>query len=262
MPFRGKAVGQMRIAVIIPTYSAHLKYLPETLQSIKAQTRQPDLVILAASSIEVGSAASAELDALARTWSSQLPLRILQTAAIQPAGKNRNDGVAAAVEAGMDLLSFFDSDDIMAPRRLELVEQVFLEHGNAVSAVVHSHFHGYTRHMIEWPACPEEPDVLLGGEELKAEPIYSVYERSVVPFSRPVLVGADGEELKCHMAHLTARTECFKTVQFDVRPTYYEDAQLLGDLMYHGYPVAHINAVLSMYYCVPESVKQEERKDL
>ena len=251
----------LRIAVILPTYAPHIKYLRVTLQSLEAQTRQPDLVVIAASSIEPESEAASELQRLA-ALPFPFPLQILQTAAVQAAGKNRNDGAAAAVAAGADVMSFLDSDDLMAPRRLGLVERTFLRNGNAAAAVVHDTFAAYTREGVEWPAVPEDPRVVLNGEGVKHEPAYSVLDRAVVHFQRPFIQSEEGEECSLACGHISVRADVFSKVQFHTKPTYCEDVQFLADLIYYGYPVAYLDAKLTLYLWMSDELKREYRKDV
>ena len=113
----------MRIGVCIPCHEPHIKYLEKCLESIEQQTRKPDLVTLSIS----GTMTPPDLP------SYSFPIKLSHTSTKQCAGKNRN--IAASLSYSMDILSFFDADDIMHPRRLETIEQ----HLQQVDAILHSH---------------------------------------------------------------------------------------------------------------------------
>ena len=104
----------MKLAIVIPTYKYHIPVLKRTLESVAQQTCPPDLVIVRASSCDAKcSGILAEL----RLFPWPFPLTILETDKVQYAGQNRNEGVAA-VPDDIDIISFFDSDDLMHPRRI------------------------------------------------------------------------------------------------------------------------------------------------
>ena len=125
----------MLIAVVVPTYRAHFTFLESLLENIGQQTRAPNLVVIRASSCQVEDIPFLE-SLQARLW--PFPLKIVSTAAKQYAAQNRNEG-SDAVPEFFDAISYLDSDDLMHPRRLEIVEKM-LEEGADV--VLHSYMHG------------------------------------------------------------------------------------------------------------------------
>ena len=118
----------MRLGVAIPCYKHHIPLLKRCLDSIEAQTRKPDAVIVSCSS-------SFSEDIPSYTYS--FPLQIIVSEVRQNAAKNRN--IAAAL-LDTELISFFDCDDIMHPQRLEYIYKAFESY--SCSIVLHSYFDG------------------------------------------------------------------------------------------------------------------------
>lgn len=113
----------VNIAICIPLHAPHLKYLDRCLRSIKYQTRKPDQIHISISSstdehIRKIRHILFELDMFAKIHIHSEKLL---------AGANRNKAARAAVDSGAKILSFFDVDDIMHPRRIEVCEKHFLK---------------------------------------------------------------------------------------------------------------------------------------
>jgi glycosyltransferase involved in cell wall biosynthesis len=104
----------MRIGVAIPCYDKHIPALFALLDSIENQTRKPDAVVV--------SCSSTDTFALSNRYS--FPLKIIINSNKKNTGQNRN---IAAKNLDTDIITFFDADDIMYPRRLEVLEQAFQE---------------------------------------------------------------------------------------------------------------------------------------
>jgi hypothetical protein len=123
------------ITVCLPcdgTDIADTSLIPRVLQSISEQTCLPSKVILAVSGIS--SEGSAELMGSLPDYTELFPLEINATEERQHAGLNRN---RCARAADTEVVSFFDVDDFMHPRRLELLSFAF---GNFhPKAVVHAY---------------------------------------------------------------------------------------------------------------------------
>ena len=99
----------MRIGVAIPCYKYHISILKRCLDSIEAQTRKPDEVVVSCSSCT---------DTDIPSYSYSFPLRIITRPTRHNAAENRN---YAAGHLTTDIISFFDCDDVMHPQRIELV---------------------------------------------------------------------------------------------------------------------------------------------
>jgi hypothetical protein len=123
------------ITVCLPCDGTEVKdsiLIPRILQSIAGQSCLPEKVILAISGISPDD--SAELREELPDYKDLFAFEINDTAESHHAGVNRNRCVAAA---DTEVVSFFDVDDIMHPRRLELLSIAF---GNYhPKAVVHAY---------------------------------------------------------------------------------------------------------------------------
>jgi glycosyltransferase involved in cell wall biosynthesis len=125
---------QMRIGVAIPCYKPHLPLLERCLDSIEAQTRKPDEVVVVCSSAD---------DKDVPTYSYSFPLRILTRPDRHNAAENRN---YAARQMTSEMISFFDADDVMHPQRLEAIEGCGLQHIILHSFLdPHESFESYSR---------------------------------------------------------------------------------------------------------------------
>ena len=118
----------MKILVVIPCYNKHIPKLLELLQSIEEQTRKPDMVSISCSSMDE------QLPKLNYTF----PVIVKTHISKKKPSENRNIAVRHAQEYNPDIISFFDSDDIMHPQRLELLEMAFME---PCDIALHSYYH-------------------------------------------------------------------------------------------------------------------------
>lgn len=231
----------MKLAVVIPTYKAHFPLLESLLINISEQTRSPDMVIIRASSCDDATPLNALL-----TMPWKFPINILYTPAKQHAGQNRNEG-ADAVPEDFDAISFIDSDDLMHPRRLELVLP-FLEQG--ADAVFHDTIRG-PRDAVTWGE--EEADPVWGSISLQKETMFSVLDNCMVPFLRPIPMDEELEKELCiQFAHGTVRTSCFKAIRFNEGAFRYEDAQFVSDIVFNKYKTVTLRNRLSHYTTVCE----------
>ena len=114
----------MRIAVCIPCYKLHISYLKQCLDSIENQTRKPDIVSISIS----------EVDEKPILPLYSFPIKIQHTLEKQCEGKNRN---IATSNVDTDIITFFDADDIMHPRRIEILGKHFEESG--IDGFIHNH---------------------------------------------------------------------------------------------------------------------------
>jgi glycosyltransferase involved in cell wall biosynthesis len=115
----------MRIGVAIPCFIKHISHCYELLDSINAQTRLPDQVVVSCSS-------SRPEDFVQKEY--KFPLLVIITEERKNAGQNRN---IAADKLDTDVISFIDADDIMHPQRLEAIEQAF---NDSLDIVMHAYF--------------------------------------------------------------------------------------------------------------------------
>jgi glycosyltransferase involved in cell wall biosynthesis len=118
------------LAVCIPCAYKDIHYLPYCLKSIESQTIKPEMIVVSISECN---------DTL--DISSNIPIHFLVSKSHQYAGKNRNLAAKKAVDLGAEILSFFDADDIMHPKRLESIKTIFLLDPNS-AIVLHSNMVG------------------------------------------------------------------------------------------------------------------------
>ena len=147
-----------KIAVCIPCSSKDFKNIQYCLKSVAAQTRQPDYVIISFSEV------SAKLQPVVDTSGFAFPIECLHESKQLYAGANRNRASERATALGADLLSFFDADDIMHPRRLERLEAHFQADPTLV---------GLVHHFLMGPNA--EIDKYAGTVDLPWEPIWNDY---------------------------------------------------------------------------------------
>jgi hypothetical protein len=244
----------MKIALVIPTYKLHYIYLQTLCKNIAEQTRLPELVVIRASSCDC-EAAKMLLDNLHKTvW--PFPLLVLETAEQQYQAQNRNEG-ADAVPTDFDIISFFDSDDLMHPRRLEFLERLFEE---GAEAIIHEQ-----QQDTEWESFNAPPahvwDSVLLQKESAIQAGNQIVSRSVwlkqfstaprgkeITFLRPIPMDEElEEELAMHFGHVSITRKLFQEIRFDQEALGYEDAKFFSDIVAGHRRTASIRAKLSFY---------------
>ncbi len=218
----------MRCAVLVPTYSGHLQFLPRLLESIASQSRMPDMVVIRASSITTPDH-HAVLDQI---LSSQhpYPVEILRTSAAQTAAENRNAllehcrGLADPPE----LLSFIDSDDLMLPRRIEILCDVM--ETTRVDAIVHGFVTSKepipTQEFLNSP-----PRIHIDTQELYYEPVRSCITGKCEPFHRVCFMDGDGVERRSSYGHISLRVSTTHGFSFSDHIARVEDALFVSELV-------------------------------
>jgi hypothetical protein len=171
-------------------------------------------------------------------------MKILSTAAKQYAAQNRNEG-SDAVPEFFDAISYLDSDDLMHPRRLEMVEEM-LEKGAEI--VLHSYMSGPREDVTKWWDVGE-PVLEWNPFSFKKELMYNNIKKCDVTFHRAIY---DTDLFWLHAAHITVRLACFKVVRFDESAFRYEDSQFLSDLVVRGYKSIALANILSYWSLVCE----------
>ena len=253
----------MKIALVVPTYKPHYVYLNRLCANIAEQTRLPDLVIIRASSCDEAAKTILE-EVLGAEW--PYPLQILHTPEKQYQAQNRNEG-ADAVPPDFDIISFFDSDDLMHPRRLEFIETVF-EQG--AEAVFHDGSHGrqsFTQpvwdtydsvHAVRNSILLQKESAIQEGTKIISLSEYATILPNIkmvgkeVIFYRPIPMDEDLEtQLSVYFGHSSVLTRVFKLIRFDEAALGYEDAKFVSDIVFQHYETAHIQEKLSVYLCGP-----------
>jgi len=181
----------MKISVIVPAYNC-VATIRETLDSVLAQTVQPDEILV----IDDGST-----DGTASLVAGYAPRVTLE--------RQENRGVAAArnrlcEKAGGDLIAFLDSDDLWHPRYLEVQRDLFYSYPNSVAFFTgHVDFHEGEPFRWDWIAegSPSVAEVISPLEFLKRinwAPSSFATPCCCVPKS--VLTAAGSEPFKLRMA--------------------------------------------------------------
>lgn len=115
------------IAVVAPTtYSNFICYFDGFVKMLRLQTMKPREVIIVVSSVD-SEQQYQTVELLQNMTSSEAPCRIqlIPRKGRQNAAENRNIGVSFVTSP---LVTLFDIDDAMHPKRLEIMEQIFNEH--------------------------------------------------------------------------------------------------------------------------------------
>ena len=107
---------QIQITVIIPTLGLRSQYLIESLHSINSQTQLPLEIIIV-------NNGTSKLSLKKLEYSSQVPIKIIDSVVMAGAPQARNIG--AAVARG-DFLAFLDDDDLWGPTFLEDAVQTMI----------------------------------------------------------------------------------------------------------------------------------------
>ena len=213
----------MRIGVCIPCYAPHVPELRNCLASIEEQTRWPDVVSISVSGVS-------EIPDI------QTKLHIRWTIDSDPhcAGSNRNRA-AAAIQGEVDVLTFFDADDRMFPRRLEMIGQQ-MQH-SSVEVLLHSYAFASKHGKIPTP--PEIRGILFRrGWRTRKE---SLCSRVVIRAS------LFHPEMLIHNAHMACRVHVWQTLQYPVGYGLGEDSEYNYRLFRAGFRFGYTPDVLSVY---------------
>lgn len=228
----------MKIAVVIPTYKYHIPFLKQTLESIAEQTRIPDIVVVRASSCDDETVPLLN-DIRKDKW--PFDLTILETTAKQFTGQNRNEGIMA-VPDDIDIISNFDSDDIMHPRRIEYIEGMIT---NGADAVVHDFL------------ATSNLDTRICDIESRPEPVYNCVIKDVTcntfyiskPIDIKILVFLDENNKECRYIDgaVSVRKEFYDIINHDPDAKGYQDAKFVCDLYQLGCNIVHLQNKLLLY---------------
>lgn len=114
------------VGVAICCYHGHISTLSNLFQSIDAQTRRPDQVVVSCSS-------TSPEDIPYDMGSYSFSLQIVTCREKKNAAQNRN---TAASYLRTDIITFFDADDLMHPQRIAAIHRGFSTHD--IYFMVHS----------------------------------------------------------------------------------------------------------------------------
>jgi len=99
----------MRTSVIVPCAGSHVRHLPELVCALRAQTRAPDQIVVAASGCS-------------RADLPTIDVEVVHSSDRLSAGANRNRATAASIG---DVLIYQDADDLPHPQRVEIIAGLF-----------------------------------------------------------------------------------------------------------------------------------------
>jgi hypothetical protein len=168
-------------------------------------------------------------------------LNILETTAKQFTGQNRNEGIAAVPE-DIDIISNFDSDDIMHPQRLEYIEKMII---SGADAVVHDFL------------STSNPNVNTYIIESSPEPICKCVVKDVTCntfyISKPIdikilaFLNENNEEYRYTDGTVSVRRELYNIINYDLDARGYQDAKFVCDLYRLGCNIVYLQNRLLLY---------------
>jgi len=233
----GRRKKGMKIAVVIPSFIKDLKNLEKTLQTISEQTRLPDLVI-----VHISSIPSENILAPLRGKPYPFPVKILSVTEKRNAAENRNAG-ARWVPDDFDVISFFDSDDWMHPRRIEYIEKAFQE---PIDVVLHNILRETPESFISWDTA---------SYVLHTQCCYMKED------SARCYIMIDNIEKAHQSAHISVRREVRDEVLFPATEAISraEDTLYIAQLYHAGLRFGYIESKLSVY--IQQSIEYKDDKN-
>jgi len=240
----------MRIAVVIPTYNRHLPYIPRALHSIQHQTRHPELVVLCASSCPPEWKASLDLT------SYTFPIEIYTTEELQSAGQNRNKGISH-IDTTYDIVSFFDSDDVMHPNRLEYIEQCFQDDGGETDVVLHSAC--LTELSVPYESIEWESTIPLTIHRDCTDFKYGLHRTAYLKTPIELSRAACTKDIFIVNGSPSVRRQCLDSIQYEEAFTACEDTIFVSDLFKYGYTIVYIENKLLSYSQINSEEKDIEK---
>jgi GT2 family glycosyltransferase len=217
----------MRIGIAIPAYIRDIDSgrLEVCLDSIEAQTRQPDVVAISVSSYDHET-----LELKPRPFA----IKYVTTPEKQLAAKNRNDAANLIIH-DVDVIVFMDADDTMVPYRNTYIERAFIE--TMCDYLLHNYAYKYSK--------THNPNILHND--------YQVYENAFVPnhvAHSGLLVKHDVCAINdIHHGHIAVRSHVFCAQQQDtaIMDVRWEDAEYAKRLYILGYKGVYCSAQLTIY---------------
>jgi cellulose synthase/poly-beta-1,6-N-acetylglucosamine synthase-like glycosyltransferase len=231
------------IAVCIPLHAAHIKYLDRCLRSIKAQTRRPDQIHISVSSCEPPHIA--EINRITFNLKMFVKLQIFREPLL--AGGNRNRAAAAAVRDGATILSFFDADDVMHPRRIEILAGHF-EKNPDITGIMNCFIFGPKEDLgLDLSTIPWRPltNIIHNNafEYIKREGMFRMFYLKMEVQANSKVKGVSF--VAC--AAITVRAEFWKGHQYSETIVLGEDQDYNSQVIEAGENLAYIPDTLSVY---------------
>tara|TARA_R110002020_G_scaffold81401_7_gene202303 strand:- start:708 stop:1358 length:651 start_codon:yes stop_codon:yes gene_type:complete len=209
------------LSLCITCYDGDYHLLNNLLNECKKQTVSPDEIVVSSSGLREDNLL--KIDSL-QINGVDVPVISVNSIERHSEGKARNDG---ALNSNMDIVQFFDVDDIPHPQRIEITRFVFEK--TDCDALVHNYQTNNEKFKIlpvdsnKIFECWWNPDNGLGGGQLRTTPKYSI---------------AHGP--------ITIKKEISEKIKysFDNRAA---DCKFAGQLMKNNYKVFYYNDILMNY---------------
>lgn len=207
------------IGIAIPCYEPHHNLLYRLFDSIAAQTRKPDRIVVSCSSWKI--------DTRKEHVYNGIPITIVYAKRNIVQAENRN---IAARLLNTDIISFIDADDVMHPRRLEYILRGFQE--TKCDAIVHNYQHVHRSTQTPY--------------EAEDELVFSPYPIVKNP-DQPGCMSAG--DVPFHHAHISVTRGVFARFQYPIEHRYYriEDSVYVATLFANEVDIRHIANKLSQY---------------
>ena len=240
---------QRGLALCIPCDAEDLEWIDICFKSIKAQTRAPDMVCF--------SVSSATPDRLAYFRKKLKEYSIRATIVSTPdkvlPGENRNRAGLAAVKRGATVISFFDFDDIMHPRRIEIVAASFAKYP-AMTGLTNgfkeekkmAHKNLESIDSLHWPAIKGKVyfNTLFSKKEAMKEMDGKPYYHTYV---KPEFMEKHPASAFLHRGHISIRASYILDNRYRKNLYIAEDADFLGRMLMQKKVVGYIPEPLSLY---------------
>lgn len=217
---------ELDMGIAIPCTAGHVGYLPGILDSIKQGTVLPKCVGV---SISESKLRPGGRDFTLPELDYPFELMIVHRPNPSNASENRN-AAALAIKDRVAVVSFIDADDLVHPRRMEVIKSTFVNYG--MDAVVHDYNCGLRCQPPVWWE--------LGGCE--------VYRDLVTgPSGFGLQVSKPGARI--HHGHVSVRSEVLNELTFREEAEFHwmEDSVFCSDLIRRGFKVAYVDEKLTRY---------------
>ena len=206
----------MSIGVAIPCYKPHIHKLFNLLDSIYNQTVLPEHVVI--------SCSSSTQEDIPKFPTYPFKLTILVHKERKNAAQNRNMAIA---ELKTDIVSFIDADDVMLPKRLEIIKRAIDEGACLV-------IHNYTQNGNYAPPIGEK---------------FAILHHAVFCSKTHCLQHYWDWRISMHHSQVSVVKEIVNRIKFNEGSEFErrEDAVFCGDVAAIGYPTGYIINILSKY---------------
>jgi glycosyltransferase involved in cell wall biosynthesis len=206
------------ITVGIPCYKPHLVKLQRLLDSLEAQTRKPDEVIV--------STSSTLPEDIPKLPTYSFPVILIVDAKRRKAAENRNNCFRLA---RCDIVSVIDSDDVCHKQRLEFIEKAFMKGAEFV-------LHGFSTNLTDLEKTYTDDDNVIQMNVLQRAPSgCAVHKHNMY--------------LPIHHGHSSATKELVKKLEVGESPyyDYREDTLYCWESLGIVTSNAYLNMIASYY---------------